>query len=187
MHRPRPVRLRPFPPDAARCRPPPPVAGVKRAAYKYELLSSEVKESWNNAAKVITSNNQKQKDSENSLAAQKSLEKAKQEEIDSNVDLVNWYIDQLNARSLYSSYVEQLIKEAQSALGQCNGYDKYDSLNSSLQKAINRVKSLPKESSSSIDGDVGINGSVNGNSSSSGNESGGQNQNGSDSSVSVGN
>ncbi len=160
---------------------------LKRAAYKYELLSSEVKESWNNAAKVITSNNQKQKDSENSLAAQKSLEKAKQEEIDSNVDLVNWYIDQLNARSLYSSYVEQLIKEAQSALGQCNGYDKYDSLNSSLQKAINRVKSLPKESSSSIDGDVGINGSVNGNSSSSGNESGGQNQNGSDSSVSVGN
>lgn len=119
-----------------------------RAAYKYELLSGEVKEKWQAVIAQEEVNAQKQKDIDNKKAAAKSEERAEEELEDKKEQIVEWYIDALNERTLYSDIVEKMITDANMALENCTGLSRYDELKEDLDKAIVYARSLPKKGES---------------------------------------
>lgn len=114
-----------------------------RAAYKYELLSKEVMDKWNEVIKQEEENAQKKKDLENKEDAAKSEEEAVNSLKDKRKEVVSWYIDALYDRTLYTDTVKKMISDAQDALGKCSGLSGYDSLKDELSKAIKHAEGLP--------------------------------------------
>lgn len=119
------------------------VSYKNRAAYKYELLSQEVKEKWNAVLLQEQENAQKKKDIENKRKAAESEEQAIEELENKRKQVVEWYIDALNERTVYGDNTKQMIQDAQTALTACSAYDWYDSLESRLNAAIAYAQSLP--------------------------------------------
>lgn len=124
---------------------------LERAAYKYELLSGDVVSKWSEAAEIAKETAQKKKDAENVVEAQKSLEMAAEEEKQKLIELAQWYIDQINSLTVYSSYAEQLLNEAEEAVQACSGYTEYAALNSDLQQAKNIISNLPSYNNNATD------------------------------------
>lgn len=114
-----------------------------RLSYKYDLLKGEVTDRWNDAIDAYNYNKQKQKDADNILKKQESIEKAEEERKYQYIELVKSYIEDFNDRTYYTSYMEDLIIDAEEALEQCSAYDEYDQLKEELQTAINNVRLLP--------------------------------------------
>lgn len=123
---------------------------MDRIAYKYELLNSDVINTWNAVIAEYDKKTKEEQDANNKLQAQESLEKAQKRLKKYRIELVQYYIDCLNARSVYTSYIDELIAQGQSALQDCKDYTEYTNLSDSLNKAIEYAKALPVEDNSQI-------------------------------------
>lgn len=125
---------------------------MNRLAYKYELLNTDVLNTWNDVIKAYDEQVQQEKDMDNKLEAQKSLEQAQAKLKETRIDLVEYYIKELNKRTIYTSVVELLITNGTNALAECTSYDEYTSLSSRLNKAISYARNLPSQGTSSSRG-----------------------------------
>lgn len=117
---------------------------MKRISYKYDLLSGEVVDKWNEAIDSYNQVAQEQRNSENILKKQESIEAAEQNRKEQYINLVKWYIEKLNERTYYTDYIKELVLGADEALSNCVGFDEYEELKQELDTAENYVKSLPK-------------------------------------------
>lgn len=117
---------------------------MKRISYKYDLLSGEVIDKWNEAIDSYNQVAQEQRNSENILKKQESIEAAEQNKKEQYINLVKWYIEKLNERTYYTDYIKELVLGADEALSNCVGFDEYDELKQELDTAENYVMSLPK-------------------------------------------
>lgn len=117
---------------------------MKRISYKYDLLSGEVVDKWNEAIDSYNQVAQEQRNSENILKKQESIEAAEQNRKEQYINLVKWYIEKLNERTYYTDYIKELVLGADEALSNCVGFDEYEELKQELDTAENYVMSLPK-------------------------------------------
>ena len=118
---------------------------MRRVAYKYELLNSDVINVWNDVISAYKTKLQEEKDADNKLEAQKSLEKAQARLKKYKIELVEYYIDSLNERTIYTDTIEQLISNGKNALESCKNYTEYNELSDQLTNAIEYARALPKE------------------------------------------
>lgn len=118
-----------------------------RAAYKYGLLSGEVKDKWEAVIKQEKENEQQKKDLENKEEAAKSEELAEETLKSDKEEVVQWYIDALYDRTLYTDTVKRMINDANAALSRCVDLDNYSTLSSDLSAAINYAENLPTKES----------------------------------------
>jgi penicillin-binding protein 1A len=117
---------------------------MKRISYKYDLLSGEVVDKWNEAIDSYNQVAQEQRNSENILKKQESIEAAEQNRKEQYINLVKWYIEKLNERTYYTDYIKELVLGADEALSNCVGFDEYEELKQELDTAENYVMSLSK-------------------------------------------
>lgn len=117
---------------------------MKRISYKYDLLSGEVVDKWNEVIDSYNQVAQEQRNSENILKKQESIEAAEQNRKEQYINLVKWYIEKLNERTYYTDYIKELVLGADEALSNCVGFDEYEELKQELDTAENYVMSLPK-------------------------------------------
>lgn len=117
---------------------------MKRISYKYDLLSGEVVDKWNEAIDSYNQVAQEQRNSENILKKQESIEAAEQNRKEQYINLVKWYIEKLNERTYYTDYIKELVLDADEALSNCVGFDEYEELKQELDTAENYVMSLSK-------------------------------------------
>lgn len=120
----------------------------KRVAYKYDLLKNEVSEKWTQAIADLKLAQEAERDLNNKIAAQKSLEAAEKLSKDSKIELVQKYIDAIKERTVYTSIVEDLISNGEKALNACSSYSEYSELKSSFDSAVAYARSLPKPDAS---------------------------------------
>lgn len=118
---------------------------MRRVAYKYELLNSDVINVWNDVISAYKTKLQEEKDADNKLEAQKFLEKAQARLKKYKIELVEYYIDSLNERTIYTDTIEQLISNGKNALESCKNYTEYNELSDQLTNAIEYARALPKE------------------------------------------
>ena len=117
---------------------------MKRISYKYDLLSGEFVDKWNEAIDSYNQVAQEQRNSENILKKQESIEAAEQNRKVQYINLVKWYIEKLNERTYYTDYIKELVLGADEALSNCVGFDEYEELKQELDTAENYVMSLSK-------------------------------------------
>lgn len=116
---------------------------TERAEYKYSLLSGEVKDAWMDKIRQQEEAEAAQKDKDNAEAAAESKEQAAADVRESREQVVWDYIGAINARTMYTSEVEDLISGGKAALSLCEGYSSYDELSSSLDSAASNARDLP--------------------------------------------
>lgn len=116
---------------------------LERTAYKYNLLSGEVTSKWKEVIEQEEKNKQAKKDLENQKKAAKSEETAREELNQRKIDVVEWYIDALEDRTVYSEAVKEMILDAREALKECENLKRYDELNEDLEKAISKAQNQP--------------------------------------------
>lgn len=104
-----------------------------RAAYKYGLLSGEVKDKWETVIEQEKVNAQKKKDITNKEEAAKSEELAEETLKSDKEEVVQWYIDALYDRTLYTDIVKKMIDDANTALAKCTDLSNYNTLSSNLR------------------------------------------------------
>ena len=117
----------------------------ERAEYKYSLLSGDVKQNWIDAMKAENQAAQDSLDAANAAAASASSEEALRITKEQRINTVNVYIDTLNARTVLTASVQNLISGGQSALAMCAGYPEFEELSQELNEAIAYVQALPTE------------------------------------------
>lgn len=132
----------------------------ERAAYKYGLLSGEVRTSWSDAEEVARQNEQQRKDEENRIKAQESLEAAAQAAKEEKLQQAEWYLSQLEVRTVYSSYVESLSQNARDAVEACREYSEYAGLASRLDEQLDRIGKLTGHKSGSGQDTSAVDGSI---------------------------
>lgn len=118
---------------------------TNRAAYKYGLLAGDVKSKWDKAIKAEEEAEAEKKKIENKEKAADSEDDAMKALRDKKAEVVEWYIDALNNRMMYTASVASLISDAQSALADFEGYKGYNDLSNRLNQAIKRARNLPTE------------------------------------------
>ena len=117
----------------------------ERAEYKYSLLSSDVVETWEAVKEEARREEQAKTNAENEAYAGTSVDSAMQEIHDARVRAVQYYVDALNGRSVYTASIETLISGADTALERCSEYGEYDSLSWEVREAAEYARSLPTE------------------------------------------
>lgn len=115
----------------------------QRAAYKYGLLSGDVEKTWEKVMEQEKRDEQKKNNLKSKSEAAESKENALSELREKKKKVVNWYIDELYDRELYTDVTQEIIKDALAALEEYKGYDGYDSLKSKLDDAIDHAEKLP--------------------------------------------
>lgn len=118
-----------------------------RAAYKYGLLSGEVKDKWETVIEQEKINAQKKKDITNKEEAAKSEELAEETLKSDKEEVVQWYIDALYDRTLYTDIVKKMIDDANTALAKCTDLSNYNTLSSNLSEAVSYAENLPTKES----------------------------------------
>ena len=118
-----------------------------RAAYKYGLLSGEVKDKWETVIEQEKVNAQKKKDITNKEEAAKSEELAEETLKSDKEEVVQWYIDALYDRTLYTDIVKKMIDDANTALAKCTDLSNYNTLSSNLSEAVSYAENLPTKES----------------------------------------
>lgn len=118
---------------------------MNRIAYKLDLLNGDVIDNWNDAIDEYNATQQAEKDEENRMEAQKSAEKAVEEVKNNRIDLAEWYINQLKARTVYTSYIETLVSNAYNAVQKCSQYSEYSTLYQNYLSAKSYAQNLPTE------------------------------------------
>ena len=118
---------------------------MSRVAKKYEMLSTDVINTWNDAIDAYNAKLQEEEDRANELAAQESIEEAQAQIKQYYIDVVNWYIDCLNARTVYTDFIDTLIEYGEKSLENVKDYDEYDSLVEDFNTAKERALKLPTE------------------------------------------
>ena len=117
----------------------------ERAEYKYSLLAGDVKQNWIDAMKAEDQAAQDSLDAANAAAASESSEEALRITKTQRINTVNVYIDTLNARTVLTASVQNLISGGQSALAMCAGYPEFEELSQELNAAIAYAQALPTE------------------------------------------
>lgn len=125
-----------------------------RISYKYELLSGEVADNWQKAMEQAEKDAQELKDLENKEAAQDSLEAADKVAKQSLLDKAEWYIEHLKERTVYTDYVETLIKQGKSAVDACKDLGDYQNIKKLYDEAVKYVKELPTEVTEGTTSDI---------------------------------
>lgn len=125
---------------------------LERIASKYEILNKDVITIWNDAIEAYNKSLQEKREQESELQAQLSIEAAREARKTAKLELVQYYIDNLNERTVYTTIIEEMIENAKLALEDCVEYpEDYQRLAIDLNLAINRVLLLPV---SDYDGDA---------------------------------
>ena len=117
----------------------------ERAEYKYSLLSGDVKQNWIDAMKAENQAAQDSLNAENARAASESSEEALRITKTQRINAVNIYIETLNARTVLTASVQNLITGGQAALALCAGYPEFEELSLDLNNAIAYAQALPTE------------------------------------------
>ena len=82
---------------------------------------------------------------ENARAASESSEEALRITKTQRINAVNIYIETLNARTVLTASVQNLITGGQAALALCAGYPEFEELSLDLNDAIAYAQALPTE------------------------------------------
>ncbi len=117
----------------------------ERASYKYDLLSTDVMDKWNDVIKEEEEAAAEKKKLENKQAAADSEDSALDALKAKKRQVVEWYVDALNARYMLTDSVESMIEDAKAALADYEGYSDYETVKSDLYAAISRARALPTE------------------------------------------
>lgn len=109
-----------------------PVSNYDKAiAKKNEVLNSMLDQ------KYITKKEEAAKSEE---LAEETLKSDKEE-------VVQWYIDALYDRTLYTDIVKKMIDDANTALAKCTDLSNYNTLSSNLSEAVSYAENLPTKES----------------------------------------
>lgn len=115
----------------------------RRAADKYNSLSGEVQEKWQDALSESESNREEEQANENQIAADNSQIQAAEQLKATRIQKMEWYLEQIKNRSYYNDTTQSLIADAENALERLSGYDEYDTYASKLAKATSKAQQLP--------------------------------------------
>lgn len=118
---------------------------MRRVSKKHDALSQSLINKWNQAIEESESAEQEQKEAENIEQAQKSLEEAEKIKKESLISTAEWYIDHLNARTLYSEYTQKMIEDGENAVSACASLPEYSIIRNNFEEAKKYAKSLPTE------------------------------------------
>ena len=75
-------------------------------------------------------------------AEKEAVQKRQVYEQQQNIKLVESYISRLDVMDTYDDTAEDIITKLQEALKKCEDYDTYDELNQKAEQAIERVRNL---------------------------------------------
>lgn len=116
---------------------------LERIAYKYELLSGELSDKWEDAIDAYNQSLQAQLNAENASAAQLSEELAAAAEKSYRVSMIESYTNLLNMQTGYMPQMEGWITQAEAGMLLCVEYDDvYEMLRQNLDFAITRVRNM---------------------------------------------
>lgn len=118
-----------------------------RLLHRYNILKSAAK-AWTDTDEEYNADVQAQKDEEAKQQASEATQAADEKLQKVREDTVSFYIKTLNAKTEYSSDIEDLISKAESALEKCKEYSDYSSLKSQLDEASKHARSLKNASTS---------------------------------------
>lgn len=121
----------------------------KRAAKKYELLSGDIKNNWTTEIEEQKAAELEQREYQYKIDAENSKIESENALHQTRVNKVQWYIDNLMVRQYCTDVTLLMIRDAQTALERCSGYQEYDSLSQQLTSAILYAQSLPTQLPSS--------------------------------------
>lgn len=116
---------------------------LERIAYKYQILSGNLAEKWENAIDAYNKSLQAKLNEENNTAAVLSEELAYEAEKSYRISMVESYINLLNMQSGYISIMESWIIQAEAGMQSCTEYEaEYVMLRQNLDDAVMRIRTL---------------------------------------------
>lgn len=155
---------------------------TSRLEIKYNSLTS-VFEKWSSAKSEYNDEAKEKAEEDAKIEAQKELETANSKIMQNRITIAQYYINQINSRTVYTDTVKELIDKASDAVEKCRGSTQYSTLKSEFDSAKKYAEALPKpESDQQNSGSSSSSNSSGSSSSSSSNTSGSQSENGSSSS-----
>lgn len=118
---------------------------LERAAYKYDLLSGDVVNTWGSFEVAKEEYEQAVREEQETIASQEDLEKANVAYESEMSAIVNWYITELNKRTTYTDNVQKLIDDGSMYLEQCRDMSVYSQLFAKFDMAKARALALPRK------------------------------------------
>ena len=121
---------------------------TKKKKGKYELqgaavsIDLEEQKKWKDAMETYVTQKEQQRIAENEKAEKEAVQKRQVYEQQQNIKLVESYISRLDVMDTYDDTAEDIITKLQEALKKCEDYDTYDELNQKAEQAIERVRNL---------------------------------------------
>ena len=113
----------------------------QRIEDHYDNLLEEQKK-WKDAMETYVTQKEQQRIAENEKAEKEAVQKRQVYEQQQNIKLVKSYISRLDVMDTYDDTAEDIITKLQEALKKCEDYDTYDELNQKAEQAIERVRNL---------------------------------------------
>lgn len=113
----------------------------QRIENHYDDLLEEQKK-WKDAMETYATQKEQQRIAENEKAEKEAVQKRQVYEQQQNIKLVESYISRLDVMDTYDDTAEDIITKLQEALKKCEDYDTYDELNQKAEQAIERVRNL---------------------------------------------
>ena len=113
----------------------------QRIENHYDDLLEEEKK-WKDAMETYATQKEQQRIAENEKAEKEAVQKRQVYEQQQNIKLVESYISRLDVMDTYDDTAEDIITKLQEALKKCEDYDTYDELNQKAEQAIERVRNL---------------------------------------------
>ena len=107
----------------------------KKGPSKKDLLAMEI-------IKAFAKKNISEISDPNEKAEKEAVQKRQVYEQQQNIKLVESYISRLDVMDTYDDTAEDIITKLQEALKKCEDYDTYDELNQKAEQAIERVRNL---------------------------------------------
>lgn len=118
---------------------------LERAAYKYDLLSGDVVNTWGSFETAKEEYEQALREEQMALSAQQDLEKANATYESQMAAIVDWYITELNKRTTYTDNVQKLIDDGSMYLEKCRDMSDYPQLSYKFETARTRAQALPQK------------------------------------------
>lgn len=118
---------------------------TERLSYKYDLLEDEVFNKWDDIKVFRNEYGILNGEQNSALAAQKSAEATEKEYKKRLTENMNWYIKELQKRTLYTDSIEDLISDGEDCLETCKDLDNYLELSAKFEQAKMYARSLPAQ------------------------------------------
>lgn len=116
---------------------------LSRIAARYELLEKSVVETWGSVEEAEQKYALLINDADNQIEAQESVEAAYKKFEEKETLIVQWYIDELNKRELYTDSVAKMISDCEEELKRCVSFSNYQDLYSGFLNAKWYAQALP--------------------------------------------